>query len=82
MDKKYKVDREVLFYAFRYALGRMSYAPITVMDNIKANIKDLSTGDISAYIKEIDGCEHFGMQMDEISWLEFKDYLVKELNTR
>lgn len=34
-NEKLKVDREILFFAFRYALGRMSFAPSTVMDNIK-----------------------------------------------
>jgi hypothetical protein len=38
MNKKYNVDRDILFYAFRYSLGRMTFAPTTVMDNIKANI--------------------------------------------
>lgn len=82
MDKILKVDRETLFFAFRYALGRMSYAPITVIDNIKANIDNISTGDIKAYIKEINECQNFGMEMDKIEWLKFKDYLEEELRKR
>lgn len=80
MDKTLKVDRETLFYAFRYALGRASFAPSVVMDNIKANIDDLSIGDVKAYIKEIGECKHLGMDMDESEWLRFKDYLEDVLN--
>ncbi len=82
MDKNLSVDREVLFFAFRYALGRMSYAPSTVMDNIQTNIKKISDGDIKQYIKEINECEHYGMEMDERHWLEFKQFLEKELENR
>ena len=82
MDKKLNVDREVLFFAFRYALGRMSYAPSTIMENIKHNIKEISTGDIRAYVKEIEECEHYGMKMDERHWLDFKTYLEAELEKR
>ncbi|MBO0602747.1 hypothetical protein I2483_13850 [Sporosarcina sp. E16_3] len=82
MDKKLKVNKEILFYAFRYALGRMSYAPSTIMDNIKANINDLSTGDIQAYIREVAECENYGMEMDKTSWLGFKAYLENELKIR
>lgn len=82
MDKKFRVDRETLFFAFRYALGRMTYAPDTVMDNIKANIKDISTGDIETYIKEIKECENYGMDMDKKHWLNFNDYLENELKKR
>lgn len=82
MEKTLKVDREILFFAFRYALGRMSYAPSTVMDNIKENIDKISTGDIQAYIREIGECENYGMTMDETHWLDFKVYLENELKNR
>lgn len=82
MDKKYKVDREMIFFAFRYALGRMSYAPSTVTDNIKANIDEISTGDIEAYIKEIKETTNYGMEMDKKHWLGFVEYLEKELEKR
>lgn len=82
MEKKYKVDRNILFFAFRYSLGRMSYAPGVVTNNIKANIKEISTGDIEAYIGEINECESYGMEMDKQHWLNFKNYLERELNQR
>lgn len=82
MDKKLKVDRDVLFFAFRYALGRKSFAPSTVTANIKANINEISTGDIRAYIKEIEECVNFGMEMDKQHWLNFKSELESEINKR
>ena len=82
MDKNLKVDREILFYAFRYALGRMTYSPTAVIDNIKANIDLISTNDIKAYIKEIDECDHYGMEVDERNWLEFRAYLENVLKQR
>jgi D-mannonate dehydratase len=82
MEKEFKVSGEILFYAFRYALGRMTYAPTSVMDNIKANIKDISTADIEKYIKEIKECKEYGMEIDRQNWLSFLDYLKSELDTR
>lgn len=82
MYEKLSVDRDMLLYAFRYAIGRSSYAPINVVNNIKANINKVSTGDIQAYIREINECEHYSMKMDERFWLEFKQYLEEELAKR
>lgn len=82
MDKGLRVDREILFFAFRYALGRMSYAPSSVIDNIKANINEISTGDIQSYIREIGECANYGMEMDERHWLELKEFLENELAKR
>lgn len=82
MDKEFKVSEEILFYAFRYALGRMTYAPTSVMDNIKANIKDISTANIEKYIKEIKEFKEYGMEIDRQHWLSFLDYLKSELDTR
>jgi hypothetical protein len=82
LDRSLKVERSILFFAFRYALGRSSYAPNTVVDNIKANIKGISVGDIKAYIKEINECENYGMDMDKRHWMNFRDYLINELKQR
>jgi len=82
MDKVFSVDREVLFYSFRYALGRRTFAPSNVVENIKANIQRVSDGDMKAYIKEINKCNYFGDKMDERFWKEFKDYLEDELKQR
>jgi len=57
-------------------------ANIIVMDNIKSNIDIISTEDIKAYIKEINECEYFGMDMDKRSWFNFVKYLENELEIR
>jgi hypothetical protein len=80
MNNNIKVDRDILIYAFRYALGRSSFAPVIVTDNIKANINNISTGDIQLFIKEINECTYYGMKMDKQHWLNFKDYLQNTLN--
>lgn len=74
-----KVKHDILIYAFRYALGRMTYAPVSVMDAIKDNLSELKDDDIHLYIKEIEECENYGMEMDKKEWLVFKDFLEKEL---
>lgn len=81
-DKKFLVERDILIYAFRYSLGRMTFAPITVIDNIKANIDKISTGDIELYIKEIKECSNYGMDCDKTVWNNFLKYLKTELNNR
>lgn len=76
------VDRDILFFAFRYSLGRMTYAPYTVVSAIKENINNICSGDIKMYIKEIRECEHYGMDFDKEHWLNFANYLEKVLKDR
>ena len=47
-------QREMLIYAFRYTLGRQSYAPHTMMEIILANKDNLSEHDTKLIIREID----------------------------
>lgn len=78
----FKVERDILIFAFRYALGRMSCAPYTVVNAIKSNIKNISDNDIRLYIKEIQECENYGMDFDKEYWLNLKKYLEDELKNR
>ena len=82
MDKKIVTDRNILLFAFRYALGRMSYAPGMVIDSIKENIENISSNDIEQYIREIEGCNDYGMAFDKTTWLNFCEYLKHELRLR
>ncbi len=82
MDKKYLVDRQILLFALRYALDRQTFAPTIVIDNIKANIKDMSSSDIKAFIKEIVEDTDLVRVHNLVDWLNFKDYLEKELTSR
>lgn len=82
MSKKINVSNDILFFAFRYALGRKTYASSEVIENIKNNISEIDTNDIKSYIKEILECTNYGMAFDKDRWIEFKDYLQKELKER
>ena len=78
----YKVDRFILMFALRYVLGRKTTASQIVVDNIKANIDKIPSDEIQAYIKEIEECKNYGMEMDRRVWMDFKTYLQDELNKR
>lgn len=80
---KLKVDNHTLFFAFRYALGRSTFAPSIVIDDILNNVKSISTTDINLYIKEISECSYYGnMDSDKETWLYLKNKLQEELNIR
>lgn len=81
-NKSINVKREILLFAFRYALGRESYAPYSVTEAIKANIDSISITDIKQYIKEIEEHKDLGMSFDEKHWLNFKECLKEELDKR
>lgn len=85
MDKNFKVERDILVFAMRYALGRMTFAPITVIENIKHNIDLLNENDIKLLIKDIEEQKDFGgygMNCDEKVWMDFKNYLKSLLVLR
>ena len=69
----------MLFYALRYALGRQTFAPSIVIDNIKANIDLFNINDIDLIIKEIEVHEKYGtsygMDCDKKKWMGFIEYL-------
>lgn len=77
MDKQFQVERDMVFYAMRYAMGRMTFAPLTVIDNIKHNIDLFATENLKWMIREIDEQKAYGygMECDERVWLDFKSYL-------
>jgi hypothetical protein len=73
------IDEDILFYAFRYALGRSTYAVADVVLAILRNWKDLS-GDCKQLMKkeileyrERNGL--CGMQMDDDEWQKVVDRL-------
>lgn len=82
MKEQFEVSREILIYAFRYAIGRQSSAPDNVIEAIKDNITTLSDHDIELYIREINECTYYGMECDKINWLNLKKYLQNVLNER
>ena len=76
---------DILIYAFRYALGRSSYAVSTVIGVIIENAQNLTDSDLKLYIQEIKEAikiEHCGMEMDCRSWQRLAEHLQDELNSR
>ena len=86
-DKTFKVDRDMLIYGMRYALGRQTFAPSTVVENIKHNIDLVSVHDMGIMIRDIE--QHgdldekaYGMECDKQTWMSFKKYLENEIDKR
>lgn len=72
-----EVDRDMLIFGMRYALGRQTFAPSTAVENIKRNIDKLDNNTIDIMIRDIE--EHpgsLGMECDKRTWLTFKQYLI------
>ena len=86
LEKQYKVEGDILFYAFRYALGRQTFAPTTVIDNINNNIELFSNDGLKLFIKEISQAEEDNSlgneKIDKPTWLNFRDYLENVINNR
>lgn len=73
----FNVPEDVLFYAFRYALGRRTYAVADVASELRAHASTLSNKTKLLIIKEIEEAdmkpEGLGMDMDRKEWLRVID---------
>ena len=77
--------RDVFIYAFRYTLGRSTYAVSTMAVLIQDNAKNLSDADLNLYIREINEAikeNRCGMYIDCNSWIHTAEYLQIELDSR
>jgi len=66
-------QRDFLVYAFRYTLGRRTYAPHTVIQVLKSAWGELSEGDKNLYRREIRNAINDGMagaDFDAKAWAE------------
>ena len=79
MSKGYTVEKSILFYALRYAIGRKYTAPTIVIENIKENINNLSESDILMIIREIEETDNYGSLLDKSGWMEFLGYLKERV---
>ena len=67
------VPEHILFYAFRYALGRRTYAVADVASEIRAHNPTLTKKTRALIIKEIkeaDKANALGMDMDRAEWMK------------
>ena len=68
----------MMLFAFRYALGRRTYAVNIVCEYIKKNINQLNTNDIQLIIKEIQDAasnNNLGDECDKQCWNELMEWL-------
>ena len=90
LDKQF--DRDIIIYAFRYTLGRHSYAPGLMMDKLEEIWDQMSNGDKELIFREIQEHHEFldridknatikrpGMeQMDLDHWLNWREKMMKK----
>lgn len=78
MNKIMNVDRDMLIFGVRYAIGRRTFAPSIAVQNVKHNIEKIDNNTIDIIIKDIE--EHhgsLGAQCDKLTWNNFVHYLKK-----
>lgn len=69
----------VYMFAFRYALGRRTFAPNIVCDFLSEKLNILSDFTLNQMIKEIEECPDLGDECDKRTWEEFVDCIRGEL---
>lgn len=82
MNKIFKVERAILVYALRYSMGRQTFAPTIVIENIKENIDLFSVAVVEMMIREIKEKEVYGAECDKQQWLGFIKYLEEEIKDK
>lgn len=83
---EFKLDdsfEEIMVYAFRYCLGRRSYAPHNYVKYAEKYIKFFSDNIIELMIREIDFNRNaLGDEVDKKVWISFYYKLLREINNR
>ena len=75
-------NKDILFYAFRYALGRQTYAVATVVDEIIEHWNEINNSDQELYHKEIkEAIEQgrAGSQIDINQWRFVLDLKISSI---
>jgi len=84
-EQTISVTPDILFFAFRYALGRRTFTPSVVAKEIKNNIKVLPTSDLNNILTEIMDAWAVGGLGDECdirTWTDLHDLIEVELKRR
>ena len=53
VDKQFVFDPDIFIMSIRYAIGRTTYASISVIDNIKANIAFFPTNKLKIILRDV-----------------------------
>jgi hypothetical protein len=85
-------ESEIYFYAFRYCLGRMTYAVTDFCQQATKVIVEIKTHDLELMDKEITEAEQrhnegpdmnwLGHDCDRREWLKFRETVRQELEKR
>lgn len=77
LNRDFEVDEIILYYALRYSMGRLTYAPIIVIDNIKYNIAEgkISKKFIETALEFVKETSYSGFGIDKKTWIDFEKYL-------
>lgn len=80
---------ELMVYALRYSLGRLTYAPNTVRDEIYNNIVKFDNNDLMVMSRDVshwlkhDKVENTLVEKDEVeNWTKFLNFINETLETR
>ena len=71
------VSDDIVVYAFRYCLGRRTYAVSDFVHEMIPKLHEISKSNRSIMLRDLDECKDFGMPMDKAEWLRFKVALEK-----
>lgn len=90
MADKYDFEKRdfasVCIFAMRYAMGRKTYAPSTVIRFIIRNFDNVELLDLKVMLKDIEEYElsygSFGDECDNRDWQAFKKKLSEEISKR
>ena len=86
MDKQFVFDPDIFIMSIRYAIGRTTYASISVIDNIKVNITFFPTNKLKIVLRDVKEYlelyrEHL-WECDVNTWEGFIEWLEIVINER
>ena len=86
MDKQFIFDPDIFIMAIRYAIGRTTYASISVIDNIKANISFFPTNKLKIILRDVredlELYREYLWDCDVQTWENFIEWLEIVINER
>lgn len=81
---KFEISEDIIFYAFRYCLGRQTYCVsdfvhevIAIAPRLPKNVKTLMINEIDEAIE----AKRAGAEIDKAEWLRLKNMLQKSEQT-
>lgn len=81
-QQKLQVDKHILIFALRYALGRKTSAPSIVSDNLLPNLKYFKLWELESIAKEITDAQlrnNLGDECDVRVWVNILDKVNKRI---